>query len=157
MPVMYGPNWKRIAAAAAADRGMADQTLKQTKLQAAQRVLLDECRKTPIHIVSASIVNGVIQLTGPARTTDPSADPSSLSHSERQQHPYNSTAQGLESVTALEALTDLLLQQLLVATPHQEGLLLTPHMPDSPNAPANAMRIDGHPSGEDGAAANLPI
>jgi ubiquitin C len=154
MSVMYGPNWKGIAAAAAADRGMADQTLKQAKLQAAQRVLLDECRKTPIHIVSANTLNGVIQLTGPARTTDPSADPSSLSHSGRQQHPYNSTAQGLESATALEALTDLLRQQLLVATPHSEGLLLTPHIP--PNNLANAMRIDGHPRGEDGDAANRP-
>ena len=104
--------------------------------------------------MSAHTLIGVIQLTGPARTTDPSADPSSLSHSGRQQHPYNSTAQGLESATALEALTDLLRQQLLVATPHSEGLLLTPHIP--PNNPANAMRIDGHPRGEDGAAANRP-
>jgi hypothetical protein len=157
MPIMYGPNWKRTAAAAAADRGMADQTLKQAKLQTSQRVLLDECRKTPIHIESASIVHGAIQLTGPARTTDPSTDPTSLSHSGRQQHPYNSTAQGLESATALEALTDLLRQQLLVATPHPGGLLLTPHIPDRPNDPANDMRIDGHPSGEDGAAANLPL
>jgi WD40 repeat protein len=152
MSVMYGPNWKGIAAAAAADRGRADQTLKLAKLQAAQRVLLDECQKTPIHIVSASVVNEVIHLTGPARTTDPSTDPSSLSHSGRQQHPYNSTAQGIESATALEALTDLLRKKLIVATPHQEGLLLAPHIP--PNNPTNAMRIDGHPRGEDGAAAN---
>jgi hypothetical protein len=157
MPIMYGPNWKRTAAAAAADRGMADQTLKQAKLQAAQRVLLDEFRKIPIHIESASMVHGAIQLTGPARTTDPSTDPTSLSHSGRQQHPYNSTAQGLESATALEALTDLLRQQLLVATPHPGGLLLTSHIPDRLNDPANDMRIDGHPSGEDGAAANLPL
>jgi hypothetical protein len=154
MSVMYGPNWKGIAAAAAADRGRADQTLKLTKLQAAQRVLLDECRKTPIHIESASIINEVIHLTGPTRTTDPSTDSSSLSHSGRQQHPYNSTAQGLESATALEALTDLLRQQLIVATPHQEGLLLSPHIPS--NNPTNGMQIDGHPRGEDGVAANKP-
>jgi hypothetical protein len=160
MPIMYGPNWQRTAAAAAADRGTADQTLKQAKLYVAQHVLLDECRKTPIHIVSASIVNGAIQLTGPARTTDPSTDPSSLSYSGRQQHPYNSTDKGLESTTALEALTDLLRQQLLVAVPHQEGLLLTPHIPDPSSDPGNDMRDDEetvakHPEGEDGAAAKL--
>ena len=171
MPVMYGPNWQRIAAAAAADRGTADHTLKQAKLFAAQRVLLDECRKTPIHVVSASIENGAIQLTGPARTTDPSTDPSSLAFSGRQQHPYNSTATGTESTTALEALSDLLRQQLLVAVPHQGGLLFTPHIPErrpdpnpaAPNPPTDPdhnMRDAGetahHPEGEAGAAAKQP-
>ncbi len=163
MPVMFGPNWQRTAAEAASDRGTADHTLKQAILFAAQRVLLDECRKTPIHIASASIVDGTIQLKGPARTTDPSKDPSSLSYSGRQQHPSNSTAKGTESLTALEALTDLLRQKLLVAVPHKDGLLLTPNMPtpQPTSDPDNDMRDAGeptapHPEGEVGAAANSP-
>jgi hypothetical protein len=145
MPVMYGPNWHQTTSEAALDRDTADNTLKLDKLLEAQRILLDECRKTPIYIVSVSIVDGTIQLTGPARTTEPSTDPSSLSYNGRQQHPYNSSDKDLESTTTLEALTDLLQKHLLVAAPHREGLLLTPNIPipKPSHDPSNDMQDAG--------------
>ena len=107
-------------------------------------------------------MEGVIKLTGPSRTSDPSTDPSSLSYKGRQQHPYNSTSRVIESTTSLEALTDLLRTDLLVAASHLSGLLLTPNVPN-PNDPSNEMKDVGEnvtittPIGKDGAASPTPL
>jgi len=128
MSVMYGQDWNHTARRAASERDNAGEILRQAKLQAAKQVLLDEALKEPIYIEGADVVSDTIKRTGPPSVIDPRADPSSLSHGSRTQHPYNASSDGAASKTALEALESLCRANLLTATPHLKGLLFSPHI-----------------------------
>jgi hypothetical protein len=129
MEVMYGLEWTQTALRAATDRGNAGNILQQAKVHAAKQVLLDEALKQPIYVEGANVVNDTIQRTGPPSATDPRADPASLSHGSRTQHPYNASSDGAASTTALEGLENLCRANLLTATPHRNGLLFGPYIP----------------------------
>jgi hypothetical protein len=75
------------------------------------------------------VVNDTIKRTGPPSVNDPRADPTSLSHGSRTQHPYNASSDGAASTAALEALENLCRANLLTATPHLKGLLFSPYIP----------------------------
>jgi hypothetical protein len=129
MSVMYGQDWNHTARRAASERDNAGEILRQAKLQAAKQVLLDEALKQPIYVEGANVVNDTIQRIGPPSATDPRADPASLSHGSRTQHPYNASNDGAASPAALEALASLCRENLLMATPHLKGLLFSPAIP----------------------------
>jgi hypothetical protein len=129
MEVMYGLEWTQTALRAATDRGNAGNILQQAKVHAAKQVLLDEALKQPIYVEGANVVNDTIQRTGPPSATDPRAEPASLSHGSRTQHPYNASSDGAASTTALEGLENLCRANLLTATPHLNGLLFSPYIP----------------------------
>jgi hypothetical protein len=129
MDVMYGQEWTQTARRAATERGDAGDILHQAKAQAAKQVLLDEALKQPIYVEGASVVKETIKRTGPPSATNPRADPTSLSHDSRTQHPYNASNDGAASPAALEALESLCRENLLMATPHLKGLLFSPYIP----------------------------
>jgi hypothetical protein len=131
MDVMYGQDWSHTARRAASERDNAGEILRQAKLQAAKQVLLDEALKEPIYIEGAGVVSDTIKRTGPPSAKDPRADPTSLSHGSRTQHPYNASSDGAASTTALEALESLCRANLLTATPHLQGLLFGPSIPEA--------------------------
>lgn len=172
MPVMFGQGWLQTAATAAADRGSEGDTLRQAKTQAARQVLLEEARKTPIYIEGTSVVDETIRMTGPPSTAPPGTDRTSLSHSDRTQHPYNVSNTGVTSTTTLEALTNLCRASLLSATPHLQGLLFAPYMPsqdgeesshgesrDSDNMSDDVRKptVTTTPNGKDGAATQTSL
>ncbi len=131
MDVMYGQEWTQTARRAATERGTAGDILRQAKFQAAKQVLLDEVLKEPIYVEGAGVVEDNIRRTGPPSANDPRADPTSLSHGSRTQHPYNASSDGAASTVALEALENLCRANLLKATPHLKGLLFSPSVPET--------------------------
>jgi hypothetical protein len=144
MDVMYGQEWTQAAKRAATDRDNAGDILRQAKLQSTQVVLLNEARSDPIYIQGVAVVNETITRTGPPSAEDPRSDPTSLSHGNRTQHPYNASSNGVASVAAIEALENLCRAQLLMATPHLHGLLFSTHSPTAPDSDES----HGHSSDE---------
>ena len=167
MDVMYGQEWTQTARSAATNRGNAGDILRQAKIQAAQQVLLGEALKESIYIEGAAVVNETIVRTGPPSTNDPRADPTSLSHGSRTQHPYNASSDGAASTTALEALENLCRAHLLMATPHLQGLRFSPYVPTAPDSgeshgnSSDDMSYNEQekspPEGNTGASANDPL
>jgi hypothetical protein len=129
MEVMYGQDWIQTARRAATERGIAGDILRQAKFQAEKQVLLDEALKQPIYVEGAGVMEDTIKRTGPPSANDPRADPTSLSHGSRTQHPYNASSDGAASTAALEALENLCRANLLTATPYLQGLLFSPCIP----------------------------
>jgi hypothetical protein len=129
MEVMYGQDWIQTARRASTERGIAGDILRQAKFQAAKQVLLDEALKQPIYVEGAGVVEDTIKRTGPPSANDPRADPTSLSHGSRTQHPHNASSEGAASTAALETLENLCLTNLLTATPYLQGLLFSPCIP----------------------------
>ena len=167
MDVMYGQEWTQTARRAATDRGNAGDILRQAKLQAAQQVLLDEALAEPIYIEGAAVVEEAIKRTGPPSANDPRADPTSLSHGNRTQHPYNASSDGAASTAALEALEILCRARLLIATSHLQGLLFSPYVPAAPDSEEShgdtnssddmSDNDKGPTKGKAGAAAHPPL
>ena len=140
--------------------------LRQTKLQSAEQVLLDETMTEPIYIEGTAVVNETIERTGPPSANDPRTDPASLSHGNRTQHPYNASSDGTDSTVTLEALENLCRAHLLIETPHLQGLLFRPYAPTAPdsgeshgNSDSSDMSEDDRipTEGKDGAAAKTPL
>ena len=165
MEVMYGQDWILTARRAASERGIAGDILRQAKIQAAKQVLLDEACKEPIYVEGAGVVSDTIKRTGPPSASDPRADPSSLSHGSRTQHPYNASSDGAASTAALDALENLCRENLLTATPYLKGLRFSRSIPatsDSGESHGNSsddMDDDEKtktPRGKVGTAADLP-
>ena len=164
--VMYGQEWIQTARRAASERGIAGDILRQAKIQAAKQVILDEVLKEPIYIEGAGVVNDAIKRTGPPSANDPRADPTSLSHGSRTQHPYNASSDGAASTAALEALENLCRANLLTATPYLKGLLFSPCIPatsdsgeshgDSSDEMSDGEK-DKTPKGKVGTAAKPPL
>jgi len=131
MEIMYGQDWAQVAKRAATDRGQAGDILRQAKLQSAQQVLLEEARSAPIYIQGAAVVDATITWTSPPSPADPRSDPTALSHGNRTQHPYNASSNGAASAAALATLEHLCRSQLLMATPHLQGLLFSTYIGES--------------------------
>jgi hypothetical protein len=143
MEVMYGQDWIQTARRAATERGIAGDILRQAKFQAAKQVLLDEALKQPIYVEGAGVMEDTIKRTGPPSANDPRADPTSLSHGSRTQHPYNASNDGAADrgsagdilrQAKLQAAQEILLENLcranlLTATPYLQGLLFSPCIP----------------------------
>ena len=167
MDVMYGQEWTQTARRAATERGNAGDILRQAKIQAAKQVLLDEALKEPIYIEGAGVVDDTIKRTGPPSANDPRADPSSLSHGSRTQHPYNASSDGAASTAALGALENLCRANLLTATPYLKGLRFSPYVSTaSDSGESHGCSSDDMSDGEKdkiptegkvGAAANDPL
>jgi hypothetical protein len=167
MEVMYGQEWTKTALRAATERDNAGDILRQAKVQAAKQVLLDEALRQPIYVEGAGVVNHTILRKGPPSVTDPRADPTSLSHDSRTQHPYNASSDGVASTAALEALESLCRENLLTATSHLKGLLFSPyisaasHNRKPPGEIPDDMNVDekdrAPQDGKVGAAAHLPL
>ena len=91
-------------------------------------------RTEPIYIEGAAVVDETIQRTGPSSADDPRTDPTSLSHGNRTQHPYNASSNDAASTAALEPLENLCHTLLLIVTPHLQGLLFSPYAPAAPDS-----------------------
>ena len=166
MEIMYGQDWAQVAKRAATDRGHAGDILRQAKLQSAQQVLLEEARSAPIYIQGVAVVDATITWTSSPSPADPRLDPKALSHGNRTQHPYNASSNGVASAAALAALEHLCRSQLLMVTPHLQGLLFSTYHPpasdsdeshDDDSSDNMSAETDHPPEGNAGAATKLPL